>query len=111
MARRRTHRLAALAAALAACALAGCSVDASAPGTQRTVLEAPDFIARAAAGSTDDPQAKWLLNQPSDVRSSYVTDVLDGDGDQTLLAEAWLLRQPDEVRDSYLKAVVEPQLP
>jgi hypothetical protein len=97
--------------ALLAFTLGGCSVDASAPATQRTVLEAPDFIARAAAGSTDDPQASWLLRQPRDVRASYVSDVLDGDGDQTLLAEAWLLRQPDEVRASYLRDVVEPQLP
>jgi hypothetical protein len=104
-----------LATLLALAALAvgatGCSVDASAPGTQRVALEAPDFLARAAAGGTDDPQAKWLLNQPGDVRSSYVEEVLDGDGDQTLLATAWLLRQSDEVRASYVSDVVEPQLP
>jgi hypothetical protein len=97
--------------ALLAVVLGGCSVDASAPGTQRVALEGPDFLARAAAGATGDPQAKWLLNQPSAVRSSYVSSVLDREGDRTLLAEAWLLRQPDAVRESYLKAVVEPRLP
>jgi hypothetical protein len=91
--------------------LGGCAVDASAPGAQRVALEGPDFIASAAADATDDPQAKWLLSQPGDVRSSYVDEVLDRDGDDALLAEAWLLHQSDGVRESYVREVVEPQLP
>jgi hypothetical protein len=93
-----------------ALALPGCSVDASAPGAQRTALLAPDFVAGAAASATDDPQAKWLLGQSGDVRASYVHDVLDPGGDQELRATAWLLRQSDAVRSSYVDAVVEPQL-
>jgi hypothetical protein len=91
-------------------ALSGCAVGADAPGTQRTVLLAPDFVASAAAGQTDDPQAKWLLNQSHDVREGYVNEVLDREGDDDLLAQAWLLHQPDDVRASYIRDVIEPQL-
>ena len=106
-----TVRSIALAAALAAVALTGCETDVSTPGAaERTALLAPDFIAGAAAETTDDPQARWLLRQPQPVRESYVRDVLDGDGDSTLLATAWLLRQPASVRDSYVREVVDAQL-
>ena len=105
------RQIAALTAALAF-ALSGCEADVSSPGgVERSALLAPDFIASAAAGATDDPQAKWLLNQPKPIRESYVRDVLDGEGDRTLLATRWLLRQPDDVRASYVRAVVDPQLP
>jgi hypothetical protein len=104
-------RLIAAIAAAAALALTGCQADVSSPGgVERSVLLAPDLIAGAAAGATDDPQARWLLRQPQGVRESYVRDVLDREGDQTLLATAWLLRQPDEVRASYARDVVDPQL-
>ena len=104
------RRAAPLLAALAL-TLGGCSVDANAPGAQRTALLAPDFLARAAAGATDDPQAQWLLNQPRQVRESFVHDVLDASGgDQDLRAQAWLLGQPDAVRRSYLSEVLEPKL-
>ena len=105
------RRIAAI-AAVGALALAGCEADVSSPeGVERSALLAPDFVARAAAGATDDPQARWLLNQPKPVRESYVRDVIDADGDRTLLSTAWLLRQPDDVRASYLREVVEPKLP
>jgi hypothetical protein len=93
-----------------ALALGGCSVSASAPSAQRTALLAPDFIAAAAAGATDDPQAKWLLHQPRAVREGFVHAVLDRSGDRDLLSQAWLLQQPDEVRASYVRDVVTPQL-
>lgn len=102
------------AAALAACAclaLTGCEADVSSPsGVERSALLAPDFIASAAAGATNDPQARWLLNRPKSVRESYVNDVIDSEGDRTLLSTAWLLRQPGDVRSSYLREVVDPQL-
>jgi hypothetical protein len=97
--------------AVIALALSGCEADVSSPGgVERSALLAPDFIASAAAGATDDPQAKWLLNQPKPVRESYVRDVLDKEGDRDLIAQVWLLRQPPEVRDSYVREVLEPQL-
>jgi hypothetical protein len=104
-------RLIAALAAVAALTLSGCEADVSSPGgVERSALLAPDFIARAAAGATDDPQAKWLLNQPRPVRESYVRDVLDGQGDRDALAQIWILRQPPPVRDSYVEQVLEPQL-
>jgi hypothetical protein len=107
------RRIAALTAAAAACfTLAACEADVSTPqGTERSALLAPDFIARAAANATNDPQAKWLLHQPKPVRESYVHEVLDKEGDRTLLSTAWLLKQPDPVRQSYLREVVDPKLP
>ena len=77
---------------------------------ERTALLAPDFIASAAAATTNDAQARWILNQPRGVRKSYVENVLDRPGDSELLSTAWLLRQPSDVRDSYLREVVDPQL-
>jgi hypothetical protein len=104
------RRIAALTAALCL-ALTGCEADVSTPGgVERSVLLAPDLIAGAAAGATNDPQAKWLLRQPKPVRESYVNEVLDQEGDPGLRATAWLLRQPDAVRESYLREVVAPKL-
>jgi hypothetical protein len=91
-------------------ALSGCSVDVGSPSAERAALLAPDFIAGVAAGQTDDPQAKWLLHQPHDVREGFVNEVLDREGDQDLLATAWLLHQSDDVRASYVRDVVAPQL-
>jgi hypothetical protein len=92
-------------------ALAGCEADLSSPsGVERSALLAPDFVASAAANTTDDPQAKWLLRRPKPVRESYVREVLDAKGDRTLLATRWLLRQSDEVRATYVRDVVDPQL-
>jgi len=104
------RRIAALTTA-ACLALTGCDADVSSPGaTERNALLAPDFIASAAASATNDPQAKWLLHQPKPVRQSYVHEVLDREGDRTLLSTAWLLKQDDDVRASYVSDVVEPQL-
>ena len=104
------RRIAALTAA-ACLALTGCEADVSTPGgVERSALLAPDFIASAAANATDDPQAKWLLNQSKPVRESYVHEVLDKRGDRTLLSTAWLLKQSDDVRASYVSEVVEPKL-
>ena len=104
-----TGRAAACLAAVAL-ALSGCSANTSDPSTQRTVLLAPDFIAAAARGATDDPEAKWLLGQPRGVRTSYVHDVIDAKGDTNLLSQKWLLTQSDAVRRSYVSDVLLPKL-
>lgn len=104
------RRIAALTAA-ACLALTGCEADVSSPGAvERSALLAPDLIASAAANATDDPQAKWLLNQPKPIREGYVRAVLDAKGDRTLLATRWLLVLPDDVRRSYVREVVDPKL-
>ena len=104
------RRIAAL-TAVACLALTGCEADVSSPGAvERSALLAPDFIASAAAGATDDPQAKWLLNQPKPIREGYVRAVIDAEGDPALLATRWLLVQPADVRRSYVENVVDPKL-
>jgi hypothetical protein len=76
------------------------------PSPERSVLLAPDPIARAAARVVRAPQQRWMLCQPRAVRRSYVAEVLDRP-DQRNAADIWLLRQPKRVRDSYVRDVLE----
>jgi hypothetical protein len=74
--------------------------------TERSLLLAPGPIARAAALMAREPEQRWMLCQPLDVRRSYVADVLDRP-DVENAAEIWLLRQPNAVRASYVREVLE----
>jgi hypothetical protein len=71
----------------------------------RSVLLAPAPVARAAATAVREPEQRWMLVQPRDVRASYVRDVLDR-GDHEGRQEAWMLRQPAEVRESFVRHVL-----
>ena len=73
---------------------------------ERSVLLAPDPIARAVARVSRAPEQRWMLCQSRAVRRSYVTQVLDRP-DQRNAAEIWLLRQPNAIRASYVRAVLE----
>jgi hypothetical protein len=73
---------------------------------ERSVLLAPDAIARAAARIARAPEQRWMLCQPRAVRRSYVAQVLERP-DQRNAAEIWLLRQPSPVRASYVRDVLE----
>ena len=75
----------------------------------RSVLLAPNAVARAAAAATRNREQRWMLLQPREVRASYVQHVLNRDH-QDLRQEIWMLRQPDVVRESYVRWVVEPRL-
>jgi hypothetical protein len=75
----------------------------------RSVLLAPNAVARAAAAATRDREQRWMLRQPRAVRASYVEDVLDRDH-RALRTEMWMLRQPDAVRESYVRHVLRPRL-
>jgi hypothetical protein len=44
---------------------------------ERTILLAPDSIARRAAALTADPEQAWMLRQPDHVRESYISEVLE----------------------------------
>jgi hypothetical protein len=75
------------------------------PPGARTVLTAPDRVARALAGAAPEPEQRWMLRLPRAARRSFVADVVDcggGRADQ----ERWLLLQDDEVRDSYVEDVL-----
>jgi hypothetical protein len=73
---------------------------------ERSILLAPGPIARAAARMAREPEQRWMLCQPRDVRRSYVAEVVD----RPYLPNAaamWLLGQPDDVRASYVREVLE----
>ena len=44
---------------------------------ERTVLAAPDVVARSLAGRAPDARSAWMLRQPDAVRESYVREVLE----------------------------------
>ena len=74
--------------------------------TERSLLLAPGPIARAAARIAREPEQRWMLCQPLEVRRSYVAGVLDRP-DVENAAEIWLLSQSDAVRASYVRDVLE----
>lgn len=70
---------------------------------ERSILLAPDRVARAAARTRGDPRQRWMLLQARAVRRSYVEHALDRG---PLAEEIWMLRQPDPVRESYVREVL-----
>ncbi|MDA0179450.1 hypothetical protein OJ997_04015 [Solirubrobacter phytolaccae] len=72
------------------------------PAYARAVLGGPDFIARKAAGSAHDPQQRWLLRRPRELRRAFLRDVVEGGEDQ----ERWMLLQHDEVCRSFVEEVL-----
>jgi hypothetical protein len=69
----------------------------------RTVLLGPDMVARAIASRERDPQRRWLLRRPRDVRRSFYEAVLEGGGSE----ERWMLLRDKGTRDSYVAEVLE----
>lgn len=82
----------------------------SPPGAEalaRSVLLAPDAIARNAARLVSDPRQRWMLCQPRGVRASFVHEAMAAEaGDPELAAQVWMLRQPRAVRESYIREVL-----
>ncbi len=73
--------------------------------TERRVLTAPNAVARAAARVAGDPEQRWILGQPRDVRCSYAEQV-HGQPDEERRQQIWMLRQRREVRESYIAEVL-----
>jgi len=71
---------------------------------QRTILLAPDAVARRAATYAPDREQAWMLRQPREVRMSYYREAFDR-GEPA--ERAWMLRQPDAIRESYVNEVLE----
>jgi hypothetical protein len=68
----------------------------------KRVLLGPASVRKAAARRATDKKERWMLNQPTSVRRSFVAEVLEkGTGE-----EAWMLLQPDHVRKSYVAEVL-----
>jgi hypothetical protein len=80
----------------------------SVPSLERSILLAPDRVARAAARAAPDARARWMLLQPRAVRESFVREAWNR-GDRA--EEVWMLRQPDAVRESYVAEVLEAEPP
>ena len=74
------------------------------------MLLGPDWLCRAAATRTSDPEERWMLAQPRGVRESYVLEVLDRTGDPVLRQQMWMMRQPRAVRERYIREILEPAL-
>ncbi|MDA0167509.1 hypothetical protein OJ998_00305 [Solirubrobacter taibaiensis] len=72
------------------------------PPHARAVLGGPDFIAHRLAGSQSDPQQRWMLGLPREVRRDFLREVIEAGGDQ----ERWMLLQHDDVCTSYVEAVL-----
>ncbi len=78
--------------------------------TERSILTAPGPVARAAALAARDPEQRWMLGQPREVRRSFADEVF-GREDAELRQEVWMLRQPKAVRESFVRQVLMAQEP
>ena len=68
----------------------------------KRVLLGPAALRRAAARQATDDRERWMLQQSTEVRRSFVREVLE----KGVNEEAWMLRQPDHVRESYVAEVL-----
>jgi hypothetical protein len=76
-----------------------------ASATERSILTAPGPVARAASRAVREPEQRWMLTQPRDLRRSFAEDVF-GREDAELQQEIWMLRQPRAVRESFIENVL-----
>jgi uncharacterized protein CbrC (UPF0167 family) len=74
--------------------------------TERRVLAAPDWVARAASAAAADAEQRWMLRLPRDVRRSFVREVLERGEGRRSAQERWLLLAGDDVRRSYVDEVL-----
>ena len=70
--------------------------------TERSILLAPAAVAKTAAYAATEPEQRWMLRQPRDVRRSFAEEVF-GRPDATERQEIWMLRQPRAVRESFIR--------
>ncbi len=75
------------------------------PDTERSILTAPGPVAKTAALAAKEPEQRWMLAQPRDVRRSYADEVF-GRPDHHERQEVWMLRQPKPVRESFIREVL-----
>jgi hypothetical protein len=76
-----------------------------ATATERSILTAPGPVARAASYAAREPEQRWMLTQPRELRRSYAEEVF-GREDADLRQEVWMLRRPKAVRDSFIENVL-----
>ena len=78
--------------------------------TERSILLAPAAVAKTAAYAATEPEQRWMLRQPRDVRRSFAEEVF-GRPDATERQEIWMLRQPRAVRESFVEEILVRQDP
>jgi hypothetical protein len=78
-------------------------MDIALPPGARAVLLGPDVVARTLSARERDPQRRWLLRRPRDVRRSFLEDVIEDGGHE----ERWMLLADRETRESYVREVLE----
>lgn len=76
---------------------------------ERALLVGPDSLARAAATTRSDPQERWMLRLPRDLRVSFARTVVDPGGER-VRQEHWLLQADEATRLSYVRHVLDAQL-
>jgi hypothetical protein len=84
--------------------LLGMSTRGLPPGARRVLL-APGAVTSALAAADGDPERRWMLRLPREVRRSFVRDVIDQGGGRAA-QERWVLLQDDRVRESYVESVL-----
>ena len=73
--------------------------------TERSILTAPGPVARAASHAVREPQQRWMLTQPRELRRDFAEEVF-GREDAELRQEVWMLRQPKALRESFIEHVL-----
>ena len=81
-----------------------------ASAAERSILTAPGPVARAASHAAREPEQRWMLTQPREIRRSFAEEVF-GREDADLRQEVWMLRQPRAVRESFVETVLLNQDP
>jgi hypothetical protein len=74
--------------------------------TERSILTSPGAIARAASVAAREPEQRWMLTQPREVRRDFAEEVF-GREDAELRQEIWMLRQAQAVRESFIEHVLQ----
>ncbi len=72
---------------------------------ERSILTSPGPVARAASRAAREPEQRWMLTQPREIRRSFAEEVF-GHPDATERQEVWMLRQPKAVRESFIQQVL-----
>ena len=70
--------------------------------TERSILTSPGPVARAASRAAREPEQRWMLTQPREIRRDFAAEVF-GREDADLRQEVWMLRQPKAVRESFVE--------
>ena len=78
--------------------------------SERSILTSPGPVARTAARAAREPEQRWMLTQPREVRRSFAEEVF-GRADADARQEIWMLRQPKAVRESFIRQVLAQQDP